>query len=449
MMKYSFFLLWLWIFNLNTSHAETVACRIDFEIRGLENKKITFGYEFGEKQIILDTIYLNQHAQGFFQSKNRLKPGIYVITFPNNKYLELLIDSEQFFTVSSDTSDLFGHLIIEGSESTELFYQYQVIKKKNSESSTRLKDNKNSGLALLKAFKDSIYRIMPGSFLAVYMKMDENPYQNRIADSSRQISKDDFKKIYLKQKQAYFDHIPFQDERILYTRLLFEKLHFYFNVYISQQADTIIKEIDRVLKLANVNEKAYRYVLNFLFDNYKAVKNNDEARIFVYIANNYYLNGHAPWANKQFLKLLNEKVSDLQSTLIGSSATDLTLLTPDGKEQKLFDIKSKYLLLFFWSPDCNQCVKELPLLNEFSKKYSSQLTVVAIYTHSDRAVWDRFLKENKNNWVHLYDPLRKSNFVKIYKVNTTPVFYLLDEQKIIRAKSNRLQDIASVLNKVL
>ena len=106
----------------------TTNCRIDFAIKGLENKNIILACEYGNKQIIIDTVQLDKEAKGFYTSnKKRLVTGIYIVLFPNQKYIELLINNEQFFTVISDTSGLFSNLIIEGSDETELYREYLVL----------------------------------------------------------------------------------------------------------------------------------------------------------------------------------------------------------------------------------------------------------------------------------------------------------------------------------
>jgi peroxiredoxin len=428
-----------------------INCRLEFNIKGLENKKIVLGYEYGNKQIVLDTIRLTNEGKGYYASKSRLIGGIYVVVFPNQKYFEVLVNDEQFFTINSDTSDLFKNLTIEGSEESELFRQYQSLanefdkKNNNKEGHNRPGIISNNHLApvnseekiQLEKFIAKIILEKPKTFLATYLKMQKEPdnLENKSIEHPKP-NKEAFLKRYQFIKNHYFDNIQFQDRRILRTRLIYEKLEYYFNKLVTQNDDSLIAATDYVIGLTKGNDEATRFVLNFLYVNFRNTRNPGQEKALVYLADNYYLNGKAPWAEKNFIRLLKARTDMLRPTLLGNSAPNIEMQTLEGKPLNLKDIKADYLIVYFWSPDCTICKSEITKIYGIFKNYKSKgVQVFAVYTHADKEICTNFLAEKKIDWINVYDPLLKSNFVKLYNVNITPKLYLLDKDKKIVSKN--------------
>jgi peroxiredoxin len=458
--------LLLTIFSLILVSAYKIGCRIDLNFAGLENRKIIFAYEYGNRQIVLDTIKLDATGKGFYSSKDRLSGGIYVVVFPNNNYLEFLISDEQFFTIISDTADLFKHLYIEGSDESELFRQYQVLSK-NFEELNRKKfsseirhdtilKNPEPDTGLISArkridrFTEKIFIEKPNSFLSVYLKMQKDPqvpenliYKNPEPNFGFILNR------YKYVKSHYFDNITFSDTRILRTQLIYEKLDYYFNHFITQEADSLISAIDFLAGLSKSNDEAYHFTLNFLNSNFRNPKNPNQEKAYVHLADKYYLNGKSNWADHAFLKLLKAKVDAIRPTLLGNKAPDLELNSSAGRNVKLQEIKSDYLVVCFWSPDCNECQKEILYLDKFYEKYKSRgLEIMAIYTHADKEIWLKYIKEHKLNWINAYDPLLKSDYAKLYNVKSIPKLFLLDKNKIILAKDINIAQLELFMKKI-
>lgn len=299
--------------------AVETSCRLEFNFKGLENKKIVLGYEYGNKQIVLDTIKLNSEGKGYYASKTRLIGGIYVVVFPNQKYLEVLVNDEQFFTINSDTSDLVKNLTIEGSEESELFRQYQVQANELNKKENINKDNNQPEIVpnkhpshanleqkkQLEKFTSKIILEKPNTFLASYLKMQKEPdVPENMTLQHPTHNKEAFLKRYQYIKNHYFDNIQFQDIRLLRTRLIYEKLEYYFNKLVTQDADSLIASTNYVVSLTKGNDEANKFVLNFLYINFRNTRNPGQEKALVYLADNYYLNGKAPWAEKNFIKLL-------------------------------------------------------------------------------------------------------------------------------------------------
>jgi thiol-disulfide isomerase/thioredoxin len=110
--------------------------------------------------------------------------------------------------------------------------------------------------------------------------------------------------------------------------------------------------------------------------------------------------------------------------------------------------KSKYLILYFWEPDCSHCIEATP---KFSAAYDEKnlkamgVDVMAVYLQRNINEWDRYTKHitdwldfvEKNNmlkWINVWEPFGYSQFRDKYDISSTPVLYLLDKDKKILAK---------------
>ncbi|MEM7040879.1 MAG: hypothetical protein AAF570_28205, partial [Bacteroidota bacterium] len=54
-----------------------------------------------------------------------------------------------------------------------------------------------------------------------------------------------------------------------------------------------------------------------------------------------------------------------------------------------------------------------------------------------------------NDWINLYDPKNRTNFRIFYDIYSTPVIYLLDENKHIKAKRLGVDDLENYLRREL
>jgi hypothetical protein len=76
---------------------------------------------------------------------------------------------------------------------------------------------------------------------------------------------------------------------------------------------------------------------------------------------------------------------------------------------------------------------------------------VAMYgvkTEGTQADWTKFIKDkNLVGWTHVWDPGYKSNYRKFYDVYSTPLVYLLDENKKILAKRLGIEQLEEFLDR--
>src|SRR5580658_6192807 len=87
--------------------------------------KVYLGYYYGKIKALADSAQLNGNSDGIFSGGTRLPGGVYFIVSPGRTILfELLIDSQQHFSVAADTTDLPASVAFTGSTDNTVFQAY-------------------------------------------------------------------------------------------------------------------------------------------------------------------------------------------------------------------------------------------------------------------------------------------------------------------------------------
>ena len=75
------------------------------------------------------------------------------------------------------------------------------------------------------------------------------------------------------------------------------------------------------------------------------------------------------------------------------------------------------------------------------------MEVVAANIKKDINKWKNYIKEKNLNWINLADPKLQSNFRYEYNLETTPIIYVLDDQKKIKAKKLDVDQLEDFIKK--
>lgn len=121
--------------------------------------------------------------------------------------------------------------------------------------------------------------------------------------------------------------------------------------------------------------------------------------------------------------------------MTGMTAPDWTLKDTNEKLVGLKDLKSKVVVIQFTGIGCGPCHMSLPFLRQLTGEYSgSDLSLVSIETWSNNLEGIRRYT-TANNLTHLF-LLSNEEVTKAYGVKSVPVFFILDEQRVIRKVIN-------------
>lgn len=438
---------------------------IKVKINNISNEEIYLGYHFGSKLYVSDTTIVDNSGKGIFKGEENLKGGLYLIFLPNKTYFDIIIDDNQKFSVENDTSDFVKNIKFNNSDVNQNFYDYQRFLMDNQEKLKELRDEKkkceeNGEEEKAKKIQEEMETLNETVMGEMDRVINENQgsFLSKLLTASKDVEipeppKDEEGNIidslfqYKYYKAHFFDNIDFSDHRLLRTPFVEIKLKQYFTA-LPQIPDSLLPLIDNILIKAQADSTVFQFTLSFLFNLFLKSNIMGMDKVYVHIGENYYLSGLAPWADSSFIAKLSERVDKIKPNLIGSISPDLRLVTTNNQWFRLHDIQAKFTILVFWEPSCGHCKKTIPKLYETYQKYKDKgVAVFAVYTQFKKEEWTKFIEEKKLNWINVYDPYNISNFRDLYDIYSTPVIYLLDENKKIVAKRLGPEDIEDFLSR--
>src|SRR6185295_10024677 len=241
---------------------------------------------------------------------------------------------------------------------------------------------------------------------------------------------------YLYFKAHFWDNVDFSDNRLLRTPIFGAKLNKYIHDLTMQTPDSLNKESDFLIAKAKADSEMYKYVVWWLTYTHENSKIMGMDAVFVHLVENYYMTGKTWWLDSITMNKMIDRARKIAPNLIGNVAPELALKDSAGNWQILSKVPAKYTVLVFWDPTCGHCEKEIPRLK---LTYDSLLAkgvnikVYAVDIEVDVDKWKKFVHDHNLNWINVNDPQHQSNFRQLYDIYSTPVIYILDEKKVIRA----------------
>jgi len=438
---------------------------IDVTIHGLQDSSIYLAYHMGDKQFIKDTVRLDHSGHAIISGKELLPQGIYMIVLPGRKYFEVLISDDQLFSISCSYNDYFNTLKFTGSDENTSFIEYQKkwisMQQNASALARRIQNNKQNPDSLkilnplqrqqesaMKSYLKNVIDVNKGNLLATLVKallpleIPEFviPQVIKNPDSLRWVYN------YNYNKNHFFDNIDLSDERLLRTPILHSRLNVFFTNVVMQSPDSINREIDKIILKCQSNYKVFQYVSVYLFNHFRESEIMGHDAVMVKLADDIYLSGKADWASKEFKDDLRKQIELIRPNLIGKKAQNMIMDSNRGVFVSLYDVEKEFTILYFWEPDCGHCKEATPKLKAYYDKVKDDnIEIFAICTTSDKAKWARYIEENKLSWINGWDPERLSHFDYYYNVQSTPLIYILNKNKIIIAKKLAVEDIAGFI----
>lgn len=250
-------------------------------------------------------------------------------------------------------------------------------------------------------------------------------------------------------KAHYWDGWDFRDDRLIYTPLYDPRIEEYMTKLVVPAVDSVEKESDMLLKRAKGTKDMFHYTLWWLTRNAENSKIMGMDEVFVYLVENYYMKGDAFWLTNDELTKYLDRAQKIAPNVIGNVAPEIKLPNVvTKKEESMNNMKAKYTLVVFYSPNCGHCQHEMPsldsLYNEVLKPKGVKVFTVAT-EGEDKAIKDFIDKYKMNEWTNTYDPDHTSDYHSKYDVYSTPTIYILDDKKIIRGKRLDHANIGGVI----
>ncbi len=443
-----------------TLWAQRSGHRITVKVPTLKDTTCFLARYYGDKQYLIDTTRADASGKAVFEGPKPLDGGLYLFVFPDKRYFEFIIDREQHFSLETSWDDPVQAMKISGSRDNQLFYEFLnqaiVLQQQMFQMQERLKKASRADSILLidslrlreqqiQSLRNDYIAKYPETFLAkVFLALKEPTVPEPLPILSN--GRPDSTFPYRYYKTHFWDQVDLTDSRLLRSPVLAAKLKKYFDEVLPKIPDTIKVEIDRLLARAQADSEMYRYLTWWFTYTYETSKIMGMDAVFVHMVENYYIKRKAWWMDSATVVKLIDRARKIAPNLIGNVAPELVLQDTSGRWQVLSKVPARYTILVFYDPDCGHCQKEVPKIKQVYEKWKHKgVMVYAVDIEVDTAKWKKFIREHQLDWINVSDPHHRSNFRLLYDVFSTPVIYVLDQQKKIRAKRIAADQIEEVL----
>ncbi|MGL2963500.1 thioredoxin-like domain-containing protein [Flavobacterium sp. RSB2_4_14] len=459
---------------------------------------LTF-YRF-DKTLIKDTCTTIKNGKIVFKGKEKLEKGIYSLVSQQKTILfDFFIDDDtQKLELSSEIGmNITKELTASNSKRENDFFSYlNYIAQQNKEfldlkQKTLLK-NKKDTLALAEKQNEFERRIMDyeedfiirnkGSLIADVLNLKTEKILKNVPKASN--GRPDSLMVYKYYKTHYWDNVDFKDDAIMRNPFFSNKLNKYFDKVVVTHPDSVSVEIDRILAKTVTGSLLYKLMLaNFTYT-YETSKIMGFDKVFVHVVDTYFKTGKANgiYDDEEVVQKIIKRADKIRPLLIGAVAQDLMMIKADdfskmkamGFENaknseemtkvfyanvnevnkmwvKLSDVKADYTILVFWDVDCGHCQKEIPkLLDAYNEllKEKKNVKVYSVYMQHEGEKYLKYIADNKLPWINVYDGAHYNNAIEKYDVYSTPVIYILDKNKVIKAKRIDADKVTTIIKAI-
>ena len=229
-----------------------------------------------------------------------------------------------------------------------------------------------------------------------------------------------------------------------------EPFRSYLNILASSDSKSATESIVNLAKKVKVSHiKIVACFLEIfeksLYDPNSLYKNEE---IYLAVVNEMKEGNNLPFELKEKLSFQSK---NLNKNRINTKAANINFITSEGKLSSLYNVKSTYILLFFYQPDCHSCnltveqMKSSPvLLNSLDK-----IKIVAVYTGNNEELWRNYNKSMSKEWIVGFDFKQEVVNNSIYDIRSSPSIYLLDSSKKILLKDVTFDNVAEYLDSVI
>jgi thiol-disulfide isomerase/thioredoxin len=467
MNRKNFFCLLMTLLAVFYSNAQNNGYEIKIKLENYESQKLKLGFHYGNKQYIKDSATINNDGFFIFKGDTELAPGIYLVIFqPKSTYFEILINrGEQHFLVTADALDVVNGVKFKGSPENELYYDYLEKLSDKRSAKDKWKEQLKTDTLNQAKIKEKIAKLDAevDALQKELMTKKANTFTAMIIKATRDVdvpkleadTEEARNKRYFWYKQHFFDNIKMDDERMVRTPLLYNRVDYYMNKLVVQDPDTLIEAVDRVLSLVKPVDDAFKLFCTNFLNQYAKSEYIGQDAIYVHLALKYYnVPGMTPWVDKANIEKIVDNAKSLEPTLLGKKAMDFDLTTREGKRVNLYSIKADYTVVAFWAPDCGHCQKEMPFLISFWEKWKSKgvelISICNRYTPDKLPECWKFLDERPGmQFTTGVDLYMQSNTQANYWVKTTPMIYILDKDKKILMKKIKGEALEEVMQEVI
>ena len=423
---------------------------IDFEM----GKDIVGRYymtqHFRDAYIYLDSGVAYKGRVVFQSLRQPLPRGLYTLLDGSRKPVaDFVVDDATHFSYALDSARSHKGMRVRGSKANARMHAYLARQDQANEEAKALRKQQQEGNNKEKQHaKEELLALGEemAQYEAKYFSDNTNDYfaqvvrMTRMPDPPKSLTRDEDKLYYV--RQHYWDSVDFSFPNLARTAQLFNKMNYYFfGLLYYEESDTITLYANRVLARVEDDSAMLRYFLDFICPRYqKSTKHIGWDQVYVDLVKDYYVRGKCPWATEAELYNKRQEVDFLEQSLIGAHGTELwmadTNQSPNPKDWiSSHRFPTKYVILWFWDPDCSHCQTQTQELKELYNTMAAtgrkRFEVYAVGYESDVAKWKKYVREHQLPWVNVGGTNVNIDYQSAYNVHGAPSMVILDERRNI------------------
>jgi thiol-disulfide isomerase/thioredoxin len=466
-------------FTANSFLAQGYEIKVNF--KGCKDTMMYLVRYQWDQQFISDTAKNIKNGVAVFKGKKTLEKGVYTLVSQGKSiYFDFFINESSKFGINATYDDIVNTLSSVGNKENEQFFAYiKFITNKNTELGNiknKYKGKPDSAKQVnerVKALNDEVRK-----FDVDFMDKNKNSFLYDVMNLKLEKEAKDIPKmsngrpdsvyVYKYYKDHYWDGVNFKDIRVVRTPFFDDRVKRYFENVIVTHPDSAIVEVDRMLAKCAPDSLIYNSLIGYFTYKYEQSKIMGFDKVFVHIADTYIIPGKAKKVyTEETIVKIKERVDILRGLLLDAKVAELYMIDTTsaravlkmgfdtaktskgvtdlyyknvekltGMFKTLYSVNAKYTVLVFWASDCGHCQTEIPKLQENLNTIKGKIDfkVFSVQTKEDFEEWRKFIIKNKIDFINVFDPVHINNLKERFDIYSTPVIYILDKDKKIKAK---------------
>jgi peroxiredoxin len=453
-MRYILFSFFLFISMAGIAQGQK-GYNLKFKVEGWKDTTVYLGHSYGEATYIKDTARVNSKGEFFFDNKKELPHGVYFLVLKTTKMFEFLVSNAQFFTMETKDSDPIKEMKITGDPDNRLFFDnmlFNADRYKEAEPFTKIlqdstlsEDQKKDARAAYGKINDKVVAHQqeviarnPGTLTAIILKANTSvkvPEPPKRADGRVDST---FQLRWY--REHFFDNFDLANDALIrMPRPIYsEKINEYLDRLYAPQPDSVTKAIDKIIAKAKKNQETYKYATWICLLKYQQPEIMGMDEVYVNVYDKYFASGEMNfWTNEKLRQNLKDVADRFRKSLVGKQAPNMIMQDSKFQPRSMYDLKTKYTVVYIFDPDCGHCKTETPKLVKFYEgaKAKHNLEVYAVSTDTSMAKMRDYIKTMNMKWITVNGPRTYGKtYADLYDAVTTPSLFLLDEKKKIIAK---------------
>ena len=398
-----------------------------------------------------------------FKKGEPYRQGLAYVVLADNTNFQFLITEDQTFNLTCNVNDPTTTMKVEGSLDNQLLYdmsrfesdqraEHAQIKSQKS----RLKEGTPEYDALEKkteelldaraAYLNKLKKEHSSSFFTAFKLAGQNPDMRDIPKEERTADPNKFASIYRKR---LWQDVNFNDERLMWTPVISTKLKRYMTELTVQNPDSIFASAKFLIDQVLDKPEYFKYFANWVTLQYEPTKTTlmDAEAVYVNMIKNYFTKERAFWSEEVEVVGLQKRAYEMGQSLVGQQGPDVISKDLSGNEHSIYGMKSDYILVYMFNPDCEHCAVETPKLVANYKSWKAKgIDVYGIAIDTDEQKLGDYIKKNQIPFNVVYDSTNRSIYAKYY-VNITPELYVLNKERKIIGKNLNVDQVMTIIDR--